>query len=83
MKLTDLPNISGVIAGHLALAGIATPETLRVVGSRDAFLRIRLHADRDACLNMLYALEGAVQGMRWHGLPDDTKAELKTFFRSL
>ncbi len=33
------------------------------------------------CLNMLYVLEGVIQGIRWHGLVVDRKQELKEFFR--
>ncbi len=36
-----------------------------------------------ACLNMLYDLEGAIQGIRWYGLAVDRKQELKEFFRVL
>ena len=35
----------------------------------------------DVFLNMLYALEGVIQGIRWHGLVVDRKQELKEFFR--
>lgn len=82
-KLTDLPNISQVISANLQRAGIKTPEALREIGSKDAFLRIRAHVDEDACLNQLYALEGAVRGIRWHLLPDEVKEDLKSFKRSL
>ena len=27
--------------------------------------------------NMLYALEGAIQGVRWHALPAERRAEVK------
>lgn len=82
-QLTDLPNISRVIAGNLEKADIRTPEDLRQAGSLEAFLRIRLQADQGACLNMLYALEGAIQGVRWHSLPDETKTALKDAYRRL
>lgn len=83
MKLTDLPNISKVNAKKLRDAGIETPEELRRLGSREALFRVRLHSDPGACLNMLYGLEGAIRGIRWHDLPDDVKAELKAFHKTL
>jgi len=83
MKLTALPNISKVIASDLQKAGINTVEDLKQIGSKDAFIRIRLHADHEACINKLCALEGAIQGMRWHQLPESTKADLKAFYKSL
>lgn len=81
-ELSKLPNISAVIEGKLNEAGIETADQLCGFGSREAFLRIRLR-DSTACVNMLYALEGAVQGVRWHHLPDETKQGLKEFYKTL
>ncbi|MDR3202805.1 MAG: TfoX/Sxy family protein, partial [Bifidobacteriaceae bacterium] len=39
--LTDLPEIGPVAAGHLVAVGIGDAETLREVGAREAFRRIR------------------------------------------
>ena len=82
-SLAALPNISKVIAADLQKAGITTAEELKSVGSKEAFIRIRLCSDSDACLSKLCALEGAIQGVRWHGLSDETKADLKQFRQSL
>ncbi|MDR2933229.1 MAG: TfoX/Sxy family protein [Oscillospiraceae bacterium] len=81
--LTTLPNISKVNEAKLIKAGIDTPEKLRELGSREALMRVRIHADAGACLNMLYGLEGAIRGIRWHDLPNDVKKELKDFHKSL
>lgn len=83
MNLTDLPNISKVIASDLQKAGIHTIEELIQIGSKDAFIRIRLQADGEACVNKLCALEGAIQGIRWHHLSENTKADLNAFYKSL
>lgn len=80
--LHDLPNISKVIEEKLIEAGINSPEMFKKLGSRDAFIRIKLN-DSTACINMLYALEGTVQGIRWHYLPDEVKKDLKEFYKSL
>ncbi|MBX4260419.1 TfoX/Sxy family protein (plasmid) [Clostridium estertheticum] len=32
---------------------------------------------------MLYAIEGAIEGIRWHYLSDDIKQELKVFYKTL
>ena len=82
-SLVDLPNISKVIAADLQKAGILTAEELKHIGSKDAFIRIRLHSDNRACLNKLCALEGAIHGIRWHLLPDEIKSDLKQFYKSL
>jgi len=46
------------------------------VGSVEAILRIGV-TDDESCYNMLYALEGAIQGIRWHGLPPGDRIILK------
>ena len=81
-ELTRLPNISKVIEGKLMEVGISTAQELCELGSKEAFLRLRMK-DPTACLSMLCALEGAVQGVRWHHLPDEVKAELKVYHKSL
>ncbi len=81
-ELKKLPNISEIIAGKLVASGIDTPEKLMKIGSKEAFLKIRL-IDNTACLNLLHALEGAIQGIRWYGLSKETKSELKAFYKSL
>jgi DNA transformation protein len=82
MELEDLPNLGEIICKNLRKANINTAEELRKVGSKEAFLRI-LVIDNTACLNMLYALEGAVQNIRWHYLDDKTKKELKEFYQNI
>lgn len=78
--LSDLPNIGKVVEQQLNEVGIMNENDLRVVGSREAWLRI-LSIDPSACYNRLCALEGAIQGIRWHDLDDMTKMELKQFYQ--
>jgi DNA transformation protein and related proteins len=81
-ELEALPNIGRELSGKLVRAGIHTPAELAEAGSKETFIKI-MEYDPGACLSMLCALEGAVQGIRWHSLPDSKKQELKAFFRSL
>jgi DNA transformation protein and related proteins len=81
-KLTELPNIGATLAERLKKADIKTAPELKELGSEKAFIRMGAIYD-DLCINMLYALEGAVQGIRWHGLPDERKKELAHFFNML
>ena len=83
MELTDLPNISKVNAQKLRDAGISTPDELRALGSKEALVRVRMKSDPGACLSMLYGLEGAIRGVRWHSLPDDVKEHLRAFHKTL
>ena len=74
--LTELANIGPVLAEKLAQIGIQNYEGLAALGSIEAVLRIGA-ADDPACYNMLYALEGAIRGMRWHGIPKEERRQLK------
>ena len=81
-KLSDMPNIGKELERQLNEVGINTPDQLIKLGSKEAFLRIK-SMDSSACINRLYALEGAVLNIRWHYLPQDIKNELKSFYASL
>lgn len=77
--LTALPNVGLKLAEKLVQVGIESEQQLLSVGAESAFARI-LTVDPDACLCKLYALEGAVQGIRWHSLDAQRKLELKEYF---
>ena len=82
-SLVTLPNIGNSLAQKLNLIGITNFDQLKAIGSKQALIKISALENSGACLNMLYALEGAIQGIRWHGLPKETKQELKEFNRLL
>jgi len=71
--LTDLPNVGRVLEQNLLAAGITTPEQLREVGVKEAFIRIKMQ-DPTACVQMLYGLAGAVEGIRGHASPGGLQA---------
>lgn len=78
-ELTKLPNIGKTLAEQLIAVGIDTKEKLEEIGSRDAWLKIK-EIDPSACYNRLCALEGAIQGIRWHDLSQNDKNKLKEFY---
>ena len=80
--LQTLPNIGKVAEQLLIKSGIDTPEKLREVGSKEAFVKMRMQ-DPTACLHMLYGIEGAVEGIRDTELSEETKKDLRVFFRGL
>lgn len=82
-NLRQLPNIGEVLERNLHTAGINTPAQLLQAGSRNAFIRIRLAADSEACLHVLYALQGAVEGVRYPLLSAATKQSLKRFYSEI
>ena len=80
MKLNELPNIGKTLEQRLTEVGITNPAQLKETGAENAFLRLAVD-DKSACYNMLCALEGAIQGIRWHQLSKERKNELKEFLR--
>lgn len=81
-ELSKLPNIGNKLELQLNEVGIETVEQLKKSGSKKAWLAIK-SIDSSACINRLYALEGAIQGIRWHGLSDELKKELKEFYNQV
>lgn len=78
-ELIKLPNIGDKVEKQLIEVGIETVEQLEEVGSKEAWLRIKT-IDNSACINRLCALEGAIQRIRWHNLPDEKKEDLRQFY---
>ncbi|RPH34458.1 MAG: competence protein TfoX [Bacteroidales bacterium] len=78
-ELSSLPNIGKNLVEKLIQVGIETPNQLKSIGSENAFARIKV-IDCGACINMLFALEGAIQGIRWHNLDSNRKNELNDFY---
>lgn len=81
-KLSDLPNIGKKLEEQLNEVGIETIEQLKEVGSKQAWLDIKA-IDDSACINRLCALEGAIQGVRFHSLSDEVKRDLKEFYNTV
>jgi DNA transformation protein and related proteins len=82
MKENDLIeqiNIGKDTAAKLKKVGIDTFEQLKAIGSRNAFLMLQT-IDAGACLSLLYALEGAIEGVKYNKLPAEKKRELQEFF---
>lgn len=82
-NVADLPNVGKVLGEYLTEIGIESPEELRQLGSKEAFIRIRLQKDPTACLHMLYGLQGAIEGIPDRYLSIETKQALKAFYQSL
>jgi DNA transformation protein len=74
--LTTLPNIGQKLATLLDTAGIDSPKELSAIGSVEAVLRITGHKPLTG-YNMLYAIEGAIRGVRWHSIPKGDLRKLR------
>lgn len=81
--LAELPNIGATLSKKLRLIGVESERDLKQMGSEKAILRLAAIKNSGACINMLYALEGAIRGIRWHDLSAERKNELKDFFRMM
>lgn len=79
---SSTPNIGKVLAEKLLLAGIDSPEKIRRLGAEKTFSLLQ-PIDPEACICSLYAIEGAIQDIRWHNLSKERKAELLYFYKSL
>ena len=80
MSLQKLPNIGKELEKQLNAVGINTYDDLAECGSQQAWLKIKA-IDKSACINRLMALEGAIQGIRWHDLSANDKQHLKDFYQ--
>jgi len=81
-KLCELPNIGKELEKSLEKAGINSVDQLQVVGSCRAF-QMLYAIDPAVCINKLFAIEGAIQNIRWHNLDIAKKEELHNFFMLL
>jgi len=74
--IESLPNIGPELAAQLQKIGVSTAEDLLRVGAVAAWQRLVRAGLRD-CMNSLFALEGAIEGVRWQEVPIERKEELK------
>jgi len=78
--LSKHPNIGKDTEAKLIQVGIQTYAELQAVGTEQAFLRLQT-LDPGACLQLLYGLEGAIEGIPSVKLPAVKKQELREFHR--
>jgi DNA transformation protein len=74
-ELEQVVNIGPKLAAGLRQVGIRSLDELVDRGSIEAWELLRGAGLFDCCSSML-ALEGAVQGVRWHHLPRELRDEL-------
>lgn len=81
----DLRNIGPEMAAKLVAAGIDSPEKLRRLGAKKAFLK--LHETGQFCgrynAAYLYALEGAIRDCDWRAIPERLKCGFKKYTAEL
>ncbi len=81
-ELQNLTNIGKSLSLKLEMVGITNVSMLEELGSEKTIIRISSLENNGVCINMLYAIEGAIQGIRWHGLTLVRKVELLDFYNT-
>lgn len=79
--LTKVQNIGKETARKLNEAGIDSYETLVHLGTEQAFRKLK-SKDPNTCINLLYSLEGAIEGVKWNEISKERKLELTEFSRN-
>jgi DNA transformation protein len=81
----ELKNIGPTMAEKLVNVGIDSPEKLRKLGAKKAFLK--LYEKGQFCSKYhavyLYALEGAIRDCDWRAIPESLKKEYKKYTAEL
>lgn len=73
--LSDLPNLGPKSQQLLGLAGIASLEQLRSLGSVAAYALVKKRGGQPS-LNLLWALEGALTGLSWQEVAREHRTSL-------
>lgn len=81
-ELVSMQNIGKEIERKLKSVDICSVEELIQVGSKDAFLRLKIKYS-NLCLIHLYVLQGAIDDTPYNQLSDEVKRDLKNFSDSL
>ena len=78
--LSKQPNIGKDTEAKLIQVGISSFSELKVTGTEQAFLRLQA-IDPGACIQLLYGLHAAIEGIPVNQLTDEKKQELKMFHK--
>lgn len=77
-ELATMCNIGKEMERKLKAIDISTAEELRKVGSKEAYLRLKIRFP-NVCLVHLYTLRGAIDNVEYNRLSDEVKRDLKSF----
>ncbi|MGB9098744.1 TfoX/Sxy family DNA transformation protein [Erwinia sp.] len=77
-RLKDLPNLSMRLEVQLRRVGISTVEMLKQQGAKRSWLKLH-EKNKNLGVNILFALQGAIQGMHCEALPVAIREELRVW----
>ncbi|KGT94220.1 competence protein TfoX [Erwinia typographi] len=75
-RLKDLPNLSLKLEVQLRRVGISTVEMLKEQGAKRSWLKLQAK-NKNMGITILFALQGAIQGLHCEALPVAIKEELR------
>jgi DNA transformation protein and related proteins len=75
--IEDLPNLGPACASRLAAVGIHNLKDLREMGAVGAYRLVKNHG-YPTSLNLLWAIYGALNGLKWNQVPEEIKSQLKS-----
>ncbi|CAH0525586.1 TfoX/Sxy family DNA transformation protein [Vibrio hippocampi] len=76
IRLKDLPNLRLTTERMLKKAGIDSVSELQQQGSVEAFKAIQRTHKGNVSIELLWALEGAIEGKHWSVIPQDKRQQL-------
>lgn len=82
MAIVGVHNIGKVLELKLEAVGIDSLEELKKVGTEEAFLRL-LANNKNTSRSVIFSIEGAITGIRWHKLEGPRKEDLKKFYNTV
>lgn len=74
-KISDLNGLGPKSQDMLERAGLMTVEQLKSIGSIAAFIKTR-ESNNNVSLNLLWALESALTGEKWHVIAKNHRTSL-------
>ena len=81
MAIVGIHNIGKVLELKLEAVGIDSIDELKKVGTEETFLRL-LSMNKNTSRSVIFSVEGAITGVRWHKLDEKRKVELREFYDS-
>ncbi|MDD4149787.1 MAG: TfoX/Sxy family DNA transformation protein [Bacteroidales bacterium] len=82
MAISGVHNIGKVLELKLEAVGIMSHDDLIEIGTEEAFLRL-LANNKNTSRSVIFSIEGAITGVRWHKLDEKRKEELGEFYNSV
>ncbi len=79
MGIVGAHNVGKVLELKLEEIGISSLDELKKVGTEEAFLRL-YEKNVNTSRSILFSLEGAIVGVRWHNIDKKRIDELREFY---